>query len=242
MTNPLIRGGKPTYGHLVGILMSDSAIPRIPGDPGHAETFNFPVLYEVLVGFPFEDLISLQKENTDKLIEPALRLQEKGVRLIAADCGLFGPFHRDFKKHLSVPFIGTALDLVPLLAHFHPADQKIGIITGDTRILSVEHLKASGITPDSVVIAGMENSSEFSRVVIERNPALDREKMKQGVIESAAQLIGKQVAAVVLECTNLISFRQEVQQTLGVPVFDLVSLIELYISGLALKTFQSRFI
>ena len=79
-------------------------------------------------------------------------------------------------------------------------------------------------------------------MVIERNPALDREKMKQGVIESAAQLIGKQVAAVVLECTNLISFRQEVQQTLGVPVFDLVSLIELYISGLALKTFQSRFI
>ncbi len=237
-----VTGGRSTYGHLVGILMNDSISPRIPGDPGHAETFPFPVVYEVLHGFPFEDLIAAKKDNIDKLIEPALRLQEKGVSLIATDCGLFGPYHDDFKTHLDVPFIGTALDLIPLLQHFHPSSRPIAVITGDTRILSAEHFRASGIEPDTVMLAGMENSSEFQRVVIEKHLELDVDKMRQGVKDSAATLIGKNIGAVVLECTNLISYREDVQKLLGVPVFDLVSLIELYVSGLAIRKFHSRFI
>jgi len=51
-----VSRGLNTYGHRVGILMSDSTIPRIPGDPDHAETFPFPVVNKVLKGFPFEDL------------------------------------------------------------------------------------------------------------------------------------------------------------------------------------------
>ncbi len=237
-----VTGGRSTYGHLVGILMNDSISPRIPGDPGHAETFPFPVVYEVLHGFPFEDLIAVNKDNIDKLIGPALRLQEKGVSLIATDCGLFGPYHDDFMAHLDVPFIGTALDLIPLLQHFHPSSRPIGVITGDTRILSAEHFRASGIEPDTIMLAGMENSSEFQRVVIEKHLELDVDKMRQGVMDSAATLLGKDIGAVVLECTNLISYRDDIQKLLGVPVFDLVSLIELYASGHAIRNFQSRFI
>jgi len=236
------RGGRTTYGHLVGILMSDSIIPRIPGDPGHAETFPFPVVYEVLEDFPFEDLISVKKDNIAKLIDPALRLQHRGVSLVVTDCGLFGPYHDVFKAHLNVPFIGTALDLVPLLQHFYPADRPIAIITGDTRILSSLHFEASGIDPETIVIAGMENSSEFKRVVIERHLELDIDQMRKGVSESAATLAEKNIGAVVLECTNLISYRGDIQKILGVPVFDLVSLIELYVSGLSALNFQSRFI
>ncbi|MCF6249500.1 MAG: hypothetical protein L3J69_19420, partial [Desulfobacula sp.] len=113
-----ISGGQTSYGHMVGILMNDSTIPRIPGDPGHAETFSFPVTYEVLKGFPFEDLITISKDNIDILIGQAKALQKKGVSLIVTDCGLFAPFHSDLRKHLDVPFIGSALDVVPLLQGF----------------------------------------------------------------------------------------------------------------------------
>jgi hypothetical protein len=41
-------GGTANYGQVAGILMLDSTIPRIPGDPGHAETFDFPVRYGVI--------------------------------------------------------------------------------------------------------------------------------------------------------------------------------------------------
>jgi hypothetical protein len=238
----LISGGRSSYGHLVGILMSDSMIPRIPGDPGHAETFAFPVVYEVLRGFSFADLVAMKKDNLDPLLEPAIRLQEKGVSLIATDCGLFGPYHHEFNGVLEVPFIGTALDLVPLLQRLHPSRRPIGIITGDCGLLQPAHLLASGIKPETVVLAGMENSAEFKRVVIDRARNLNVEAMRQDVIACATTLVGKNLGAVVLECTNLISYKIDIQKVLGIPVFDLASLIEFYISGLRLRTYHSQFI
>jgi len=238
----VVSGGRYSYGHLVGILMSDSLIPRIPGDPGHAETFSFPVIYEMLEGFSFADLVAMKMDNLDKLMEPAIRLQDKGVSLIATDCGLFGPYHHEFNARLEVPFIGTALDLVPLLQRLHPSRRPIGIITGDRRLLQPAHLLASGIDPESVVLAGMENGAEFKRVVIDRAPELDVEAMRQDVIASAATLLGKNIGAVVLECTNLISYKTDIQKVLGIPIFDLTTLIEFYVSGLRVQTYTSQFI
>lgn len=237
-----VTGGRSTYGHVVGILMNESTIPRIPGDPGHAETFSFPVIYEVLNGFPFEDMIALKKDHIHILIERAITLQKKGAKIVVTDCGLFGPYQVDVQPHLAVPFIGTALDMVPMLQRFLPQGQRVGIITGDTQILTARHLEASEIIPDSVVIAGMENCSEFKKVVIERHPVLDVEKMRQGVVDAALSLDGSHLGAVVLECTNLISFRRDIQKALNTPVFDLVTLIEFYVSGFELQHFNSRFI
>lgn len=237
-----VSGGRTSYGHIVGILMSDSISPRIPGDPGHAGTFAFPVIHEVLKGFPFEDLVSIKKDNIDKLMAPALSLQEKGVDLVVADCGLFGPFHEDFRKHLRIPFIGTALDLIPLLQRIFPTDKRIAVITGDTRILTSRHLIASGVDSSSVDIVGMENSSEFSKVVIKGSSELDVCQMRQGVLDAASGLTGKNIGAVVLECTNLISYRADIQNLLNVPVFDLVSMIEFYVSGLRLHDFRSHYL
>ncbi len=237
-----VLGGQTTYGHIVGILMNDSIVPRIPGDPGHAETFPFPVIYEVLKGLPFEDLINIKKDNIDILIDQAKRLQEKGVSLIAVDCGLFGPFHADLKKHLKIPFVGSALDIVPLLQRFLPFNRKVGIITGDTRILKQEHLEASDIDPETVLIAGMDNSSEFKKVVIEKNLDLNIDKMRQELVNAATSLSNKDLGAIVLECTNLIPFRIDLQNTLKVPVFDLVTLIEFFVSGFRSRIFESQFI
>lgn len=238
-----ITGGRTTYGHVVGILMSDSTVPRIPGDPGHAETFDFPVIYQVLKDFPFDDLIAIKKDNVDILINSATALQDQGVSLIVADCGLFGPFHEDFRTHLTVPFIGTALDIVVLLQRWLPPGQKVGILTGDTRILTERHLAASGISSTGgIVFSGMEKSSEFSRVVIERGHELNVDAMRQDVMDAASTLCDENLGAVVLECTNLISFRHDIQKLVKVPVFDLVSLIDFHVSGLRAHRFQTRFI
>jgi len=221
--------------------MSESTIPRIPGDPGHAGTFNFPVVYEVLKGFPFDDLITLNKSNIDILIQQALALQNKGVSLIATDCGLFGPFQTELRSHLDIPFIGSALDLVPLLQRWLSHHHQVGIITGDTRILQKPHLHASGIDPESVVLSGMDTMPEFQKVVIDQCEKLDVEKMRCDAVQAAMALSGKNLGAVVLECTNLISFRMDIQKVLKVPVFDLVSLIEFFVSGLKTKPFQTCF-
>lgn len=236
-----IKGGYASYGHVAGILMSDSTIPRIPGDPGHAGTFSFPVVHGVLKGFPFQDLVDIKKDNVDILLTCATRLERKGVRLVAADCGLFAPFRQEVQQVLNIPFIGSAIDIVPLLRHHFPAGKKIGIITGDSRILKPDHLRASGVDPDWVAVSGMEDSEEFNRVVIGQAQDLKVERMRYGVIEAAKALADKDVVGVVLECTNLISYRADVQKVLNNPVFDLVSLIEFYASGFMKRAFHASF-
>jgi Asp/Glu/hydantoin racemase len=68
------------------------------------------------------------------------------------------------------------------------------------------------------------------------------EAMRRDVIASAVTLVGKNLGAVVLECTNLISYKSDIQKVLGVPVFDLVTLITFYVAGLRVRRYESRYI
>lgn len=133
--------------------------------------------------------LSSLKKKTVKLTPAKKRheraLQEKGVDLVVADCGLFGPFHEDFRKHLKIPFIGTALDLIPLLQRIFPTDKQIAVITGDTRIITRRHLMTSGIDSWSIDIVGMEHSSELSKGVIKGSSELDVSQMRQGVLDGS---------------------------------------------------------
>jgi Asp/Glu/hydantoin racemase len=239
-----ISGGTANYGQVAGILMLDSTIPRIPGDPGHAETFDFPIRYGVIRDFPFEDLVEIRKDNIDRVVKAAIDLQTEGVNFVVADCGLFSLFQQDIADALNIPFIGSALNLIPLIAGFLPADQKIGLITGDTRLLKNSHLEAAGADPDRLVIRGMENSEEFNAVVINRGNKLDVEAMQAGVLTAAAELFrsGETIGAVVLECTNLITFRSDIQHHFNLPVFDLVSLMEFFADGYRFRDFTSRYL
>ncbi len=237
-----VNGGLTSYGYLVGILMNDSIIPRIPGDPGHAETFSFPVLHQVLKGFPFDDLINIDKSRLNTLMDHVKSVEKRGVSLIAADCGLFGPFQEDIRESIQVPFIGSSLDMVPLLQKHLPSKHKIGILTGNSQILSDDHLLASGVDPDSVMVTGMDKCPEFNRVVLDKSMSLDVELLKAEVEDCVSIFSNNSIGAVVLECTNLISFRSIIQHRLKVPVFDLVSYIEFFISGFALREFNSQFI
>jgi len=239
-----VFGGNTTYGQVAGILMLDSVIPRIPRDPGHAETFSFPVRYGVVRGFPFQDLVDLRHDRVQLIVEAALELEREGVNFVAADCGLFSVFQRDVAAVLSVPFVGSPLNLLPLIAGILPARQKIGLITGDTRILKDAHLSAAGADPERLVIRGMENCQEFRDVVIGRGLRLDPDAMQAGVLTAVEDLFrsGESVGAVVLECTNLVSFRSAIQTQFNVPVFDMVSLIEFVAGGYRLRDFGSGFV
>ncbi len=244
MERDRVKGGMTAYGQIVGILMSDTKIPRIPGDPGYAGTFSFPVRYGVIKDFPFSDLIDGKRDHLENVLSTAVALQEEGVRFIAADCGLFSLFQREIADTLNVPFLGSSLSLIPLIQSFLPSHKKVGVITGDTRILREAHLKAVGVDPRSVKVGGLDDCAEFQRVVVHRGDNLDPSALREGVIEAAAKLFEgtESIGAVVFECTNLITFRIDIQENFKVPVFDLVSLIDFFASGYRLRPFRPNFI
>lgn len=239
----LASGGQTSYGYKVGVLMLESYIPRIPGDPGHAATLNFPVCYEVIKGFSFSNLVNVNYSGMENVLDALLKLEAKGVDFIAASCGLWGPFQKDLSEKVSTPVIATPLDLVPFIKRFLSPSKRIGVITGDTNLLSDKHITAAGICPDEVVLSGMEACDEFRKVMFEHAPKMDIQAMRNGVINAALALKDgpEEIGSVVIECSNLIPFRSDIQRVLDVPVFDVVSLIEMFASGFRKHNFLSEY-
>jgi hypothetical protein len=239
-----VFGGTTNYGQIAGILMLDSKIPRLPGDPGHAATFEFPVRYGVVHDFPFDDLVEIRRHKIDRILTASIDLQNEGVSFIAADCGLFSAFQSDIADVLDIPFIGSSLNLIPLISGFLGSKQKIGLITGHTGLLKDGHLRSAGADPNRLVVRGMEHSQEFQDVVIKRGLKLNPEALQAGVLTAVEDLFrsGESIGAVVLECTNLIHFRSHIQKQFNIPVFDMVSLIEFFAEGYRLRDFKSSYI
>ena len=237
-------GGNTAYGCVAGILSLYSTAPRIPGDPVNAQTFDFPVCHAVVEDVTIVDLIKLDDRNMDKIIQVARSLEARGVRFIATSCGLFAPFQKRIAAELNVPFLSSGLQIVQILRSFSAPGRSVCVFTAHAGLLSEEHLRDSGFGLADVVVKGMEMYPEFARIVIEGGKNLDVEKFRLEVRQAAAEVArsGKRVDAVVLECPNLITFRSEIQQALGVPVFDVITLVDFYAAGYRLKHFSSHFV
>jgi hypothetical protein len=239
-----LAGGSTSYGCVAGILSLQSTAPRLPGDPVNARTFDFPVCHAVVEDVTIRDLINIDSRNVGKIIATAQSLERRGVRFIATSCGLYGPFQKLIASSLRVPFLGSALQLVPFLSSLWGGQPNVSLMTAHSGILQEGHVRDCGFGLQDVMIKGMEDYPEFARIVLEGGADLDAEKLRREVRAAAEDIRagGKRVDLVVLECPNLISFRSEIQQVLGVPVFDVVNLIDFFASACRLKSFPDNYI
>lgn len=232
----IVKGGFPAYGQPVGIIVFDGVTPRVPGDIGHAGTLDFPVCYEVVDGVSFMDLVDGNERALAALIEGAKRLEAKGVKAIAGDCGLLARYQQDIAAALSIPFFSSSLILIPLIWRMQGQTGQVGVITGHSGLLKAEHLRLAGVEPGTAIaIEGMENELEFRKVVIEGHPVLDVDRMRQDTLAVARRLAHGHpaVRSIVLECSNLPTFASDIQQEIGLPVYDIVGLVKLVYNSIA---------
>lgn len=239
-----LAGGNTAYGCIAGILSLQSTAPRLAGDPVNAQTFDFPVCHSVVPDVTIGDLIALDPRNMDKIVAAAKGLESRGVRFIATSCGLFAPFQKLIGDQLGVPFLSSALQIVSCLKGMLPAAAGVCVFTAHSGILTEAHLRESGFGLNDVVIKGMQDYPEFARIVLEDGADMDAEKFRRDVRDAAADVAGsgRRIGLAVLECPSLITFRDEVQMQLRVPVFDIVNLVELFASACRVKRYSSRYL
>jgi len=222
----------------IGILMLDTRFPRIPGDIGNPATFPFPVRYHRVPKASADRVVRQgARDLLPAFIEGARALERDGVRAITTSCGFLARYQRELASAVSVPVFTSSLILVPLVFRMLPADKTVGILTIDSASLTRTELAGAGVPTDMpVVVAGMETAEEFHRAILEDRPALDVDRSRAEHMRVAGRLVADHptVGAIVLECTNMPPYRPDIQRATGLPVFDIVHLVNLVHQALLL--------
>ena len=211
-----------------GIIMLDTVFPRIPGDVGNPDTFSFPVLYKVVKGANSTRVVKDADPNLLQLfIDAAGDLERKGVKAIATSCGFLAIFHQELVNAVNVPVFTSSLLQVHLAQAIMKKEQKVGIITASKQSLTHKHLAGVGIQSYPMAVNGMDETEEFAAVFIEGKETIDVEKCRLEMVATAEELVNyhPEVGAIVLECTNMPPFAKDIQVAVGLPVYDVVTMI-----------------
>ncbi len=139
-------------------------------------------------------------------------------------------FQQELGASVSVPVFTSSLMLVPLVQRMLPPGRAVGVLTVNAASLHREHMAGAGIAADApVVVAGLETGKEFTRVLLDDQLILDVEAARQEHLTVAGRLVAEhpEIAAIVLECTNMPPYRADIQAATGLPVFDITTLVRM---------------
>ena len=228
-------GGKSVYGAPLGILMLETRFARIPGDIGNAAKWPFPVLYRVVRGASPERVVLRAAEGLLPLfLDAAKELVDLGARAITTSCGFLSLFQRELARHVGVPVATSSLLQIPFVQATLPPGKRVGVVTVSAASLTPAHLEAVG-APSDTPLAGTENGVEFFRDLINgEKEDLDVALATRDVLEAGRDLVRRhpEVGAIVLECTNMPPYAAELGRELGLPIYDITSLVRWLCLGL----------
>ena len=237
----IARGGKAIYGAPLGILMLQAKFPRIPGDMGNAGTWPFPVLYRVVQGAsPERVVLNAAAGLLDDFLAAAADLVSQGAEAITTNCGFLSLFQKELAAHVAVPVATSSLIQVPWVQATLPPGKRVGVITVSGRSLTPRHLEAAGVPLDTP-FTGTEDGREFFRVlVLGEKQDMDIDLARQDILDAGRRLVAAHpdIGAIVLECTNMPPYAADVQADLGLPVFDIYSLITWWHAGIRPRIFR----
>lgn len=218
------------HGIPVGILILNACYPCIPGNVGNATSFPFPVRYKEVSEASIDGLINQRDQALIRpFVEGARELEAEGVRAIAGACGFMALFQREIAEAVQIPVCMSSLLQLSFIRQILPRNKRIGIVTANASALTDRHFEAVGIQDQSgLFVQGLENSKEFREAILEEKGTLDSDLMEAEVVEAAQAMTASHpdIAAIVLECSDLPPFAYAVQQAVSRPVFDFNTMIK----------------
>lgn len=231
--------GQISYGESIGIILMDTFTPFIPGDVGNATTYSFPVRFQVVPGLTSERVLHQDLSALDDILRAGRDLVKNGVKAITGDCGYMAVYQKMLVEELGVPVFMSSLLQVPFIHSMLPSKYKVGIVCANSELMNSELLQAVAIDETRITIQGMQKYQNFQSAMLEEIGILDKDKVEAEVIEAAQNLINRDpmVKAILLECSDLPPYGKKVQEAVGLPVFDFITMINYVHSALVKKSF-----
>ncbi len=239
----IYRARKPqtSYGRPIGIIVLEEHIPCPPGTPGNPTTFSYPVCYEVARGVSTTQLRQPVPSGLEGFMAAGQRLVERGAWAIAGNCGLMIVHQEALARALPVPVLLSSLLQLPLIARMLGPEAAVGIVVSSADSLNDDHLRLARAGGDArIALASMEGKPCFTAAVNEERGELDFEAVTAEAVDVVRHLVDTRpdVKAILFECVDLPPYAHAVQEAVGLPVFDMTTLIEHFRSALVRKSFQ----
>lgn len=211
----------------LGVLMLETRFPRILGDIGNPATFDHPVRYAVVRGAsPRRVVHGCDPQLLQPFIDAGRDLVRDGADAIATSCGFLVLFQHALHDALGVPVWSSSLLALPELQARLAPGRCVGIVTVDAAALGAAHLRAACASLDTP-IEGLEPGCAFQRCLLDDEPTLDPIAARDATVAAAQRLVARRpdVAALVLECTNMAPYADAVRATTMRPVDDITTLV-----------------
>jgi hypothetical protein len=216
--------------NFIGILSLDTAFPRIPGDAGNPMSYHLPARVRVVEG---ADSTSIVRDGqptpdlVDAFINAAKELEAEGACLITSTCGFLIQIQDRVAASVSIPVMLSSLSLLPTIRAMN-GKRPIGIMTASAPALGDAAIRAAGIAPEAVRIAGLQDVELFARTFLSRKSSqslhFDPAEMEAEIVTAALRLIKKapDITTILFECGNLPPYAKGVAKATGLPVFTMV--------------------
>ena len=233
----MVTGGHPYQGYSTGILKFDQKLyPMMPGDVGNATSYPFPVLIREVKGLtnnpypPVTTADGVYTETVQLCIDAAIQLEKDGVRCIAMCCGFFSLIQPVIAAHVDIPVLTSPLIMIPVIQQMLKPDLSVVVVTASARLLSQEFFTAVGADlDDRVILAGLDDSKIFNAMCMGGTEiSIETEDLYADIVSAIDEARARDpaIGAVLLECTSLPPFANEIRSATGLPVFDFIACIE----------------
>jgi maleate cis-trans isomerase len=219
----------------LGILMLEGKMADVPGCMACEATFPYPVVRKVVRG----SRTPLSAEEAWGMlplyIDAARELEKEGVAALTANCGLIALMQKELAATVNIPVVTSALLMVPDL-HRMIGGRRIGILTFFTHAVGERNYNASGWSSNDIPVAlgGVGDYESWNTFL--KTKEVPPELRKQLTADLLAVVRGMlaehpDIGAFVSECTMLPACLQAVREEIGVPVYDILTQLDLAMSG-----------
>jgi len=214
----------------LGILMLDTAFPRVLGDAGNPASFPYAARTLVVADAGSLDIVR------DGVPDPALvarfcaaakQLETEGAGAIISTCGFLVQVQDQIAAAVNIPVMLSALSLYPDIRRDHRLG-KIGILTASAPGLGARALAAAGINRADVAIRGMQDCPAFASAILcakaDQPQTLDTPAIGRFAVQQARSILADHpdTQAFLLECGNLPPYAKDIAKATGRPVHSIL--------------------
>lgn len=233
---------RPVHGAMIGIIVLDTDFERLPGDIAHAATWDFSVQFSVVRGVRPRDVIEGDPRHALGAFHAAIDdLVAIGVGGIATSCGFLAAVHQELRAYSPVPFVSSSLMQIPMVAAALPAGRTVGVLVSDRASLTDRHFLSVG-APLGLPIGELAPDGPIRSNMRDNVRQVDRAAQERDALAAVERLLAEapSIGAIVSECTNLPPYAAAIERRCGLPVYDIVTLIDWLHGGLCPPVFGHR--